>query len=159
MKKETSAGNKRLKICVACSVGGHFKQMLKLAPSWKDFDYFYLLFHKPVLKSFLEKEKVYIVCNPERNPFRFIVNIFQSLAVFLKARPDVIISNGAGVAVAICYIAKLFRRKVVYVEDWCVIKRPSISGRIIYPISDLFVIQRHQLKEFYPKAVFGGELF
>lgn len=133
--------------------------MLKIAPAFENCDYYYVLLYKPVLDSFLKKEKVYFVCSPERNPFLFAVNLFQSLVVFLKTRPDVIISTGAGVAIATCYIAKLFRRKVVYIEDWCIVETPSVTGRAVYPISDLFIVQRENLKEFYPKAVFGGELF
>ena len=79
--------------------------------------------------------------------------------MFLRTRPDVVISTGAGVAIATCYIAKLFGKRIVYVEDWCQVERPGLTGRIIYPIADLFIIQRESLRRFYPKAVFGGELF
>ena len=151
--------SKHLKVCLICSVGGHFKQLLKLASAWEGCEYFFVLFYKPVIDSFLKKERVYLVYSPERNPFLFILNIFQSLIVFLKARPDVVISTGAGVAIAMCYIAKLFGKKVIYVEDWCVVEHPSLTGRAVYPISDLFIIQRDYLKKFYPKAIFGGELF
>ena len=155
MKKSS----KHLKVCLICSVGGHFKQMLKIAPSWEGCEYFFVLFYKPVIDSFLKREKVYLVCSPERNPFFFILNIFQSLIAFLKTWPDVVISTGAGVAIAMCYIAKLFGKKVIYIEDWCIVRRPSVTGKAIYPISDLFIIQRDYLKKFYPKAIFGGELF
>lgn len=151
--------SKHLKVCLICSVGGHFKQLLKLAAAWEGCEYFFVLFYKPVIDSFLKKERVYLIHSPERNPFLFILNIFQSLIVFLKARPDVVISTGAGVAIAMCYIAKLFGKKVIYVEDWCVVEHPSLTGRAVYPISDLFIIQRDYLKKFYPKAIFGGELF
>ena len=150
---------RRLKICLVCSVGGHFKQLLKLSSAWKNCDYFYMLFYKPVIDSFLKKEKVFLVASPERNPVLFILNIYQSLVVFLKTWPDVIISTGAGVAIAICYIAKLFQKRVIYIEDWCVVEKPSLTGRVVYPIADLFIIQRKHLKKYYPKAAFGGELF
>jgi UDP-N-acetylglucosamine:LPS N-acetylglucosamine transferase len=150
---------RRLKICLVCSVGGHFKQLLKLTEAWENCKYFYVLFYKPVIDSFLKKEKVYLVTSPERNPILFILNIIQSLFVFLKTWPDVVISTGAGVAIAICYIAKLFQKKVIYIEDWCIVEQPSVTGRVVYPIADLFIIQREHLKKFYPKATFGGELF
>lgn len=133
--------------------------MLKLLPAFEGCDYFYVLFYKPVIESFLEEEKVYLVTSPERNPFLFMINIFQSLRVFFIERPDVIISTGAGVAIAMCYIAKLFGKKVIYIEDWCIVEHPSVTGRAVYPVSDLFIIQREHLKQFYPKAIFGGELF
>ena len=155
-----SINKKRLlKLCLICSVGGHFKQMLKLSNAWEGCDYFYVLFYKPVIDSFIKKEKVYLVISPERNPFLFVLNFFQSLIIFFKTRPDVVISTGAGVAIAMCYIARLFRKKVVYIEDWCIVEHPSLTGRAIYPISDLFIIQREHLRKFYHRAIYGGELF
>ena len=150
---------RHLKICLICSIGGHFKQMLKLVPAFQEHEYFYVIFYKPVIDSFIQKEKVYLVVSPERNPFLFIINFFQSSIIFLRTRPDVVISTGAGVAIAMCYIAKMFGRKVIYIEDWCIVEKPSVTGRAVYPISDLFIIQRDHLKKFYPRAVFGGELF
>lgn len=150
---------KKLKVCVICSVGGHFKQMLKISKAWKKYDYFYVLIDKPILNSFSQKEKVYIVTSPERDPWLFIKNLSESLKIFLQTKPDVVISTGAGVAIAMCYIAKLFAKKVIFIEDWCIVEHPSVTGRVVYPIADLFIIQREHLKRYYPKAIFGGELF
>ena len=149
----------KLKICCICSVGGHFKQMQKIAPAWEGFEQFFVLFYKPVIDSFVKKEKVYLVISPERNPILFIVNFFQSFLLFLKTKPDIIISTGAGIAIAMCYIGKLFKRKIIFLEDWCIVDNPSMSGRLIYPIADLFIIQRKHLIEFYPNAVYGGEIY
>jgi len=149
----------RLKICLICSVGGHFKQLLKIVSAVEGYEHFYVLFYKPVIDSFLREEKVYLVTSPERNPFLFMINIFQSLRVFFKEKPDVVVSTGAGVAIAMCYIAKLFGKKVVYIEDWCIVDHPSVTGRAVYPVADLFIVQREHLRKFYPKAIVGGELF
>ncbi len=149
----------KLKVCLVSSAGGHFKQLIKISPAWKEYERFYVLFYRPTLDSFKEKEKVFFVINPSRNIFLFMANFFQSLYIFLREMPDLVISTGAGVAVAMCYIAKAFGRKVIFVEDWCVVNKPSLAGRFIYPVCDLFIVQRESLKEFYPRAVFGGELF
>jgi beta-1,4-N-acetylglucosaminyltransferase len=148
-----------LRICLICSVGGHFKQMLKLTEAWKDHDHFFVLMDKPVIDSFRKREQVFMVTSPERNPFLFVINIFESFKIFLKMKPDIVISTGAGVAIAMCYIAKFFKKKVIYIEDWCIVEKPSVTGRAVYPIANLFIVQREHLKAFYPKAVFGGELF
>lgn len=149
---------RKLKVCLVCSTGGHIKQLLMLKSSYEKYDHFYVLFYKEAIKNFIKENKVHLVSSPERNPFMFLVNIFQELWVYLKERPNVVISTGAGVAVAIAYITKIFGGKVIYIEDWCIVTKPSVSGRIIYPISDLFVIQRKNLKKSYPRAVYGGEL-
>jgi beta-1,4-N-acetylglucosaminyltransferase len=152
-------GRRHVKVCLLCSVGGHFKQMLKIAEACRHYEHFYVLTDKPVIDSFRKREEVYLVTAPKRNPLLFLRNIIDSWAIFLQTRPDVVISTGAGAAIAMCYIAKLFGKKVIYVEDWCIVQRPSVTGRAVYPIADLFIVQREHLKTFYPKAVFGGELF
>ena len=151
--------DRRLRVCLICSVGGHLKQLLKLSDAWKGTEYFYVLFYKPIIDSFRQQERVYLVVSPERSLPLFVLNALQSAWVFLRTRPDVVISTGAGVAIATCYIAKLFGKRIVYVEDWCQVDSPGLTGRIIYPIAGLFFIQRESLRRFYPKAVFGGELF
>ena len=150
---------RKIRVCLICSVGGHLKQLLKFSDAWKGTDHFFVLFYKPMIESLQRKERVYLVVSPERNPFLFAINAVQSLWVFLRTRPDVIISTGAGVAIATCYLGRVFGKKIVYVEDWCQVNSPGLTGRLIYPIADLFIIQRESLRKFYPKAVLGGELF
>ena len=96
--------------------------------------------------------------NQALNIFKFLLNVFQSLRVFLGERPDVIITTGAGVAIAMCWWGRIFGRKVIFIEDWCVVDKPSLSGRLVYPVAHLFIIQWKQLQKYYPKAKFRGTL-
>ncbi|WP_281288029.1 PssD/Cps14F family polysaccharide biosynthesis glycosyltransferase [Bacillus rubiinfantis] len=89
----------------------------------------------------------------------FSFNILKSFYIFLKEKPDVIITTGAHTAVPMCYIAKLFGKKVIYIESFAKTKSASLSGRLIYPIADLFVVQWEKMLEVYPKAVYGGSIF
>jgi UDP-N-acetylglucosamine:LPS N-acetylglucosamine transferase len=79
--------------------------------------------------------------------------ILKSIYLFFKIKPDVIVSTGTHTAVQICYIAKLFKKKVVYIETYANITRRTLTGKIVYPISDLFIIHWEEMKKFYPKAV------
>ena len=135
------------------------KQLLKMAPVYEKHEHYYLLFYRDSIKTFIEQHRCRMVISPERNPFLFIWHALQSAAIFLQERPDVVITTGAGVAVATCYLAKLFGGKVVFVEDWCKVSDPSLTGKLLYPIADLTIVQREGLRKFYPKAKVGGELF
>jgi UDP-N-acetylglucosamine:LPS N-acetylglucosamine transferase len=79
------------------------------------------------------------------------------MIVFIKERPNAVISNGAGVAVPICYLMRLFGKKVLFIESFCRLK-PSLSGKIIYPISSLFLVQWPRMRRHYKKAVYAGSL-
>lgn len=47
--------------------------------------------------------------------------------------------------------------KTVYIEVFDRIDRPTLTGKIVYPITDLFVVQWKEMKKIYPKAVnLGG---
>jgi UDP-N-acetylglucosamine:LPS N-acetylglucosamine transferase len=148
-----------MKICLACSAGGHLTEILQLKESYEKYDHFFLTFERENSKDLAKMERVYFVKDPSRNPLDAIINFFQSLYILLKERPDVIITTGAGVAVATCYLAKLFGKKTIFVESFCRVEKPSLSGRLVYPIADLFIVQWKQLLKFYPKAEYGGQIF
>jgi len=160
MRKQSGVN---LKICIPCSAGGHLAEMNKLLPILSKHDVFYITFY---IKGLTEKLKTrtYFVTNPDlRNPRlgipAFIKNIFQTMKILLKERPDVIITSGATVAFTTCYLAKfLLRSRIIFIETMSRITTPSLSGRLIYPIADLFIVQWKSLLKFYPKAVYGGQI-
>lgn len=147
-----------MKICLTCSAGGHLTQIRKLEKFYRKYDYFFVTFFSKPIEELTKRERFYFVKDPGRNLFKFLINTLQSLKVFLREEPDVIISTGAGVAIAMCWWGRIFGKKVIFIEDWCVVEKPSFSGRLVYPIANLFIIQWEQLQKYYPKARFKGAL-
>ncbi len=147
-----------MKICLAASAGGHLTQIRKLDTLYRNYDYFFVTFYAEPLKDLSATEKFYFVLDPGRNIIKFLVNAIQSLRIFLKEKPDIVISTGAGVAIAMCWWARLFGKKVIFIEDWCVVEKPSLSGRMVYPVANLFIVQWGNLIKFYPKSKFAGAL-
>lgn len=122
-------------------------------------EHFFVTFRRPNSIELAGPERVYFVADPKRNPILLLVNLFQSLRVFLKEKPDVVLTTGAGAAVPISYIAKAFGRKVIYIESFCRIDSASLCGRVMHPISDLFLVQWESGRKFFPKAVYAGGVF
>ena len=77
----------------------------------------------------------------------------------MREKPDIIISSGAAVAVPFFYIGKLIKAKLIYIEVYDRITKPTITGKIVYPITDLFVLQWEEQKKFYPKGIVLGGIF
>jgi hypothetical protein len=50
-------------------------------------------------------------------------------------------------------------RKVIYIESFSRINRPSLAGRLGYLVADLFIVQWKPLLKFYKKAKYGGTIF
>ena len=83
----------------------------------------------------------------------------KSFILFFKFKPDVIVTTGAHTCVAMCYIAKIFRKKVIYIESFANIETKTLTGKLIYPIADKFIVQWKSMLKLYPKAIYEGWIF
>ena len=147
-----------MKVCIASSAGGHLTELLQIKSVYEKYDHFFITFKRKNSVELAKNEKVYFVEDPSRNPFKLIKTLFQSFLILLKERPKVIISTGAGVAIPIIYLGKLlFRSRIVFIESFCRVSTPSLSGRLAYPIADKFYVQWEELLKAYGrKAEYKG---
>ena len=91
--------------------------------------------------------------------FKFPYNIIKSFFLYLKIRPDVIVTTGAHTAVPMCYIAKLFKKKVIFIESFARVHSKSMSGKIINKVADVFIVQHEEMTKVYDNAIYRGELY
>ena len=149
-----------MKICFVTSSGGHLTHLMQLKEWWKDKDRFWVTFDKEDSESILMKEKKYWCYFPtNRNIKNLIKNTFLAVKILFKERPDLIISSGAAPAIPFFYLGKLIGAKVVYIEVYDRIDKATNTRKIVYPISDLFVLQWNEQRRFYPNGVVLGGLF
>lgn len=149
-----------MKVCLVGSSGGHLTHLYMLKPFWQDKDRFWVTFDKEDAKSLLEGEKVYPCYFPtNRNLKNLIKNTIVALKVLVKENPDLLISSGAAVAVPFFYLAKLMGKKLIYIEVYDRIDKPTLSGKMVYPIVDTFIVQWEEQKKVYPKAINLGGIF
>ncbi|WP_297426926.1 PssD/Cps14F family polysaccharide biosynthesis glycosyltransferase [Clostridium sp.] len=142
-----------MKVCFITSSGGHLTHLIQLKELWKDKERFWVTFEKEDSKSILKDEKKYWCYFPtNRNIKNLIKNTFLAIKILLKEKPDLIVSTGAAPAIPFFYLGKLFGSKVVYIEVYDRIEKPTITGKVVYPISDLFILQWEEQKKFYPRG-------
>nr|XP_056701226.1 UDP-N-acetylglucosamine transferase subunit ALG14 homolog [Euleptes europaea] len=93
-----------------------------------------------------------------------IHSIFYSLPLTFRLKPDLVLCNGPGTCVPICVSALLLRLlglkrvTIVYVESVCRVENLSLSGKILYHLSDHFFVQWPTLKEKYPRSHYLGRI-
>ncbi len=148
-----------MKVCLAGSSGGHLSQLLQLKDVYSRRDHFFLTFKRQMSDELAKKEKVRFVTDPEKNPLKLVKNMLESLAIFFEEKPDVVIANGGGVVVPFCIISKIFGKKIIFIESFSRVSEPSLSGRIVYPLSNQFIVQWRSLLRHYKKAKYGGSIF
>ena len=76
-----------------------------------------------------------------------------------REKPDLIISSGAAVAVPFFWLGKLFGAKTIYVEVFDRIDKSTVTGRMVYPVADEFIVEWEEMKKVYPKAKNLGSIF
>lgn len=149
-----------MKIGLVGSSGGHLTHLYMLKPTWEKCDRFWVTFDKEDARSMLKGENVYPCYFPtNRNLKNLIKNTFLALKVLRKEKPDVLISSGAAVAVPFFYLGKLMGVKLIYIEVFDRIDTPTMTGKLVYPITDKFIVQWEEMKKVYSKAINLGSIF
>lgn len=147
------------------SVGGHLTQLSQLFPLMSKYKTV-LVSEKLEATEYLAKkyERVeYLVYGTRKHLFsylfKFSFNILKSFYLYCKYRPKVILTTGTHTAVPMCYIGKLFGSKIIFIESFAKRDSANLSGKMVYPIADLFMVQWESMLKIYPKAVYKGGVY
>jgi UDP-N-acetylglucosamine:LPS N-acetylglucosamine transferase len=152
-------GPKGMKAALVCSSGGHLAQLIALRPWWERQDRLWITFETPDAVSLLSGERVVWAHSPTtRNIPNLLRNLRLAWKVLVRYRPDVVISDGAGVAFPFFLVGRALGISTVYVEVVDRIDTPTLTGRLCYPLSDLFLLQWEEQRRLYPRGVVIGRL-
>ena len=154
------------KVLFIASTGGHLDELLQLSNLFNKYDYYIITEKDKSTMDLVNKyhgKVSFLLYGTRQNkilfPFVFIFNCFKSISLYVKIRPEFIVSTGTHTAVPICYIGKLFGSKIIFIETFANKSSKTLSGKIIYPISNLFIVQWKEMLKLYPKAVYGGWIY
>ena len=150
------------KICFIASTGGHFEQLMMLNPLIEKYDSF-IVTEKTSYSVIKKNKKLYYLIQVNRNEklaiIKMIINILRSIKIFIEEKPDIVITTGVLSTIPMCLIAKIFRRKIIYIESFAKINSPTLTGKLIYKFADQFYVQWREMLEIYPKAIYKGGIY
>lgn len=149
--------NKKLRICLVASAGGHLTQLLKLAESWSGYDLFYIVTSELVREELRKRGRVYIVqeCN-RQHPLQVMKVLAKCIRIVLREKPQVVISTGAAAGCIECFLSKLIGAKVIWIDSITNVEKLSLSGRMVRYIADMFFVQWPELTRKYKNVQFAG---
>lgn len=154
------------KVLFIASTGGHFSELMKLSKMFNKYDY-HIITEKTKTNANLvmkfPKRVNYLFYGSKDHfisyIFKFSANVIKSFFFYLKIRPKVIITTGTHTAVPMCYIGKLFGSKIIFIETFANSKTKTLSGKLVYPIADVFMVQWEEMLKLYPKAIYKGGIY
>ena len=148
------------------STGGHLSEMLQLKSLFDKYNY-HIVTEKTKSNLNLKdkyKGKVDFLVFGTKDfmltyPFKLLYNCFKSIIIYLRVHPDYIITTGAHTAGPMCCLGKIFGSKIIYIETFANMSTKTITGKLLYPIADKFIVQWESMKDLYPDATYGGWIF
>ena len=146
-----------MKVLIVCSSGGHLAQALALKAWWGDHDRLWVTGPTADARMKLRGEQA-IACHwpTQRSIPNLLRNARLARRVLRDYRPDVVFSTGAAVAVPFMWQAHGVGARTIYLETVDRIDKPSLSGRLVYPIVDEYLTQWEQLGERLPRSKLVG---
>lgn len=94
-----------------------------------------------------------------RNLKNLIRNLWLAWRVIGTVRPAAILTTGAALAVPFAWIGRLRGSRVVYVESFTRVSKPSLSCRLVKPAANRLYVQWPELQKALPKARYVGNVF
>lgn len=149
------------KICLACSAGGHLRELQLAVGAIPSAWHCYWLTQKTTSTCVLmkDKEHVFLVNLQPGRRWTILLNSLQALYWVVRKRPDVVITTGAGVAVPTVFFAKkLLGAKIVFINSAADVVQPSRTPVWIEKYADLFLVQWEELLPRFPDAICCGVL-
>ncbi len=148
------------RVLFVSSSGGHLSQLLQLRPWWAHHERRWVTFDLPDAHSKLKGEHLIPAHYPTtRNIPNALRNMVLAHKVLAEWRPDVVISNGAGVAVPFFIAAKARKIPTVYLEVYDRIDSRTMTGRLVRPFTSQFCVQWPEQQRLNPGSELVGPLF
>jgi UDP-N-acetylglucosamine:LPS N-acetylglucosamine transferase len=147
-------------ILLVASNGGHLLELIQLADLWPQESRHWVTFQTSDAESLLAGEKTTWAHHPtNRNLPNLIRNFGLALRMVRSSRFQAIVTTGAGVAVPFVILGRFVGVNVVYIEGMARITSRSLTGRLVYPFTDTFIVQWPGVQRFFKHALCFGTVF
>lgn len=151
------------KIVFISSTGGHFNQLMQLKPLFGSYESLIITEESPINEKIKTEVPMALLKYGTRkqNNYVFILlgNTVRSFILFLKFRPDIVITTGTHTAVPLAFIAKCFGRKLIYIESFAKRNSANLAGKLLRPFADKIVVQWEPMLDVYPEAENWGWIY
>lgn len=158
MKTNHGSPKRNPVLCLVSSSGGHFEQLKMLQPLIDKYDGFYV-----TEKTKFGCEADYLLLQTAlKDRFvlpKMLINSFLALYIWLKEKPDFVITTGTLAAYPFYLLARLTHKKFIFIETFARAHMPTRAGLKMQKHTDLLIVQWESQKQFYDDAVYGGCLY
>jgi len=156
-----------MNVYIVASPGGHMTQALSVIDAFEGNDLYLITLDFPNIRNLClndlrEIHRISLWFGYSMKvgvPITLLVSFWTIFKIFLKNRPHLIFSTGSEIAVPAFFIGKyLFHAKTIYMESLTRVHELSLTGKLLYRVADVFLVQWKDLTKRYKKAIYKGRL-
>ena len=147
------------RLLLVSSSGGHWEQLQKLQPL---IDKYNGCMVTEKTKFDAKNSKYFVIQTDLKDksmPIKILWNALYSIIIWVKEKPDFVITTGTMVAYPFYLLAILFHKKFIFIETFGRANMPTVAGKKMEKHTDLFIVQWESQKKYYKKAIYGGCLY
>lgn len=138
----TRAKERKPRVMAVSSGGGHWVELLRIAPAFEDCEIVYVTVVKDYRDQISCYARFYTVVDVTRwNKLKWLLCAFQLSLVIIKERPGFVVTTGALPGYLACRIAKLIGSKLVWIDSIANVEELSKSGQLAGGFVDLWLTQ------------------
>lgn len=131
----------RKRILAIASGGGHWVQLLRLAPAFGDHDVAYATVDM-AYRADVGDARFHRLNDATRwNRFGLVVLALRVLVTLLRERPHVVISTGAAPGFFGIALGKLLGARTIWIDSMANVEQLSMSGSAVRRFADLWLTQ------------------
>lgn len=140
-EKQVGARPRKKKILAVSSGGGHWVELIRIAPAFEGHDVAYATVDE-TYRSGAGAARFYTIMDVTRwNKLRWVQTFAKLLWILLCERPDVVVSTGALPGYFALRLAKWFGARTIWLDSIANVEELSMSGQKIGKHADLWLTQ------------------
>lgn len=148
---------KKKKLLAVASGGGHLIQLLRLRPAMDGCDVTFVSTLRPA--GLDVDSRFYKVMDANLDSkWKLLPLLLQVFVVFLKVRPQVVITTGAAPGFAALMVGRLFGAKTIWIDSIANSEELSTAGKRARPWADVWLTQWPHLSSEDGPQFWGGVL-
>jgi len=124
---------KKIKIALVCTRGGHFEQMTNLSDFYNRYNHFWITNRNKQTESQGKKERTYYIEMAHyKKPWTYLFQIFPVLKIFGREQPTHVLSTGSGRTAFIPFLlSRILKLKFIHIDTFSRVHGHSKFGTFL----------------------------
>ncbi len=148
-----------MKVCIPTAPGGHLTEVLAVLEAFDKDDIVIIAPDTVRTRNLPYRVRFVPQWKGRFWPVQFALAAMRIAWITFREHPDIVFSTGGEIAVPAFLVGRLRGARTIFLESVTRIRLPTTTGRMVYRLCDLFLVQHPELKNSYgKKARYAGSI-